>query len=98
MIKYELAQIDQFFFEFSVLSDGTLFSADHEMALKMEGLERPRRKRGRPPKRQVELTEEKEIKEPESPETLQDQEELEEDADGRRRRKRKVPQRFVSIV
>ncbi|KAJ9590984.1 hypothetical protein L9F63_015990, partial [Diploptera punctata] len=81
-----------------ILSDGTLFSADHEMALKMEGLERPRRKRGRPPKRQVEQSEEKDLKEPVSPEVMQDQEETEEDADGRRRRKRKVPQRFKEAV
>ncbi|PNF36325.1 hypothetical protein B7P43_G00537 [Cryptotermes secundus] len=82
-----------------ILADGTLFPADHEMALKMEGLERPRRKRGRPPKRQVESTEEKEVeKESESPEASQDPEEMEEDADGRRRRKRKVPQRFREAV
>jgi hypothetical protein len=70
------------------------------MALKMEGLERPRRKRGRPPKRQVESTEEKEVveKESESPEVSQDPEEMEEDADGRRRRKRKVPQRYVIMA
>jgi hypothetical protein len=69
------------------------------MALKMEGLERPRRKRGRPPKRQVESTEEKEVeKELESPEASQDPEEMEEDADGRRRRKRKVPQRYMIMA
>jgi hypothetical protein len=69
------------------------------MALKMEGLERPRRKRGRPPKRHVECTEEKEVeKESESLEASQDQEEIEEDADGRRRRKRKVPQRYEAMT
>jgi hypothetical protein len=69
------------------------------MALKMEGLERPRRKRGRPPKRQVESIEEKEVeKESESPEASQDPEEMEEDADGRRRRKRKVPQRYEAVT
>jgi hypothetical protein len=68
------------------------------MTLKMEGLERPRRKRGRPPKRQVEASEEKELgKESESPEASQDPEEMEEDADGRRRRKRKVPQRYETV-
>lgn len=65
----------------------------------MEGLERPRRKRGRPPKRLVESTEEKEVeKELESPDVSQDPEEMEEDADGRRRRKRKVPQRYVIMA
>lgn len=69
------------------------------MALKMEGLERPRRKRGRPPKRHVESTEEKEVeKESELLEASQDPEEMEEDADGRRRRKRKVPQRYEAMT
>lgn len=69
------------------------------MALKMEGLERPRRKRGRPPKRHVESTEEKEVeKESEALEASQDPEEMEEDADGRRRRKRKVPQRYENMT
>lgn len=69
------------------------------MALKMEGLERPRRKRGRPPKRHVESTEEKEVeKESEALEASQDPEEMEEDADGRRRRKRKVPQRYEAMT
>ncbi|KAJ9575348.1 hypothetical protein L9F63_025701, partial [Diploptera punctata] len=54
--------------------------------LKMEGLERPRRKRGRPPKRQT------------SPEVMQDQEETRRMPDGRRRRKRKGPQRFKEAV
>jgi hypothetical protein len=34
----------------SVMPDGSLYTADHEMSLQMEGLTKPRRKRGRPPK------------------------------------------------
>jgi len=32
------------------MPDGSLYTADHEMSLQMEGLTKPRRKRGRPPK------------------------------------------------
>lgn len=33
-----------------VMPDGSLYAAEHEMSLQMEGLTKPRRKRGRPPK------------------------------------------------
>lgn len=33
-----------------VLPDGSMYAAEHEMSLQMEGLTKPRRKRGRPPK------------------------------------------------
>lgn len=33
-----------------VMPDGSLYTAEHEMSLQMEGLTKPRRKRGRPPK------------------------------------------------
>lgn len=32
------------------MPDGSLYAAEHEMSLQMEGLTKPRRKRGRPPK------------------------------------------------
>ncbi|KAL1490611.1 hypothetical protein ABEB36_013273 [Hypothenemus hampei] len=34
----------------NVYSDGPLFSQDHQLTLKAQGLEKPKRKRGRPPK------------------------------------------------
>lgn len=34
----------------SVMPDGSMYTAEHEMSLQMEGLTKPRRKRGRPPK------------------------------------------------
>lgn len=37
------------------MPDGTLYTAEHEMSLQMEGLDKPRRKRGRPPKIQAEI-------------------------------------------
>lgn len=33
-----------------VMPDGSMYAAEHEMSLQMEGLTKPRRKRGRPPK------------------------------------------------
>lgn len=35
---------------FLVMPDGSMYAAEHEMSLQMEGLTKPRRKRGRPPK------------------------------------------------
>ena len=34
----------------TVMPDGSMYASDHEIRLQMEGLEKPRRKRGRPPK------------------------------------------------
>lgn len=33
-----------------VMPDGSVYAAEHEMSLQMEGLTKPRKKRGRPPK------------------------------------------------
>lgn len=33
-----------------VMPDGSIYAAEHEMSLQMEGLTKPRKKRGRPPK------------------------------------------------
>lgn len=38
-----------------VMPDGSMYAAEHEMSLQMEGLTKPRRKRGRPPKVQAEV-------------------------------------------
>lgn len=37
------------------MPDGSMYAAEHEMSLQMEGLTKPRRKRGRPPKVQAEV-------------------------------------------
>lgn len=39
----------------SVMPDGSMYAAEHEMSLQMEGLTKPRRKRGRPPKVHTEI-------------------------------------------
>lgn len=36
------------------MPDGSMYAVDHEMSLQMEGLNKPKRKRGRPPKSQTE--------------------------------------------
>lgn len=38
-----------------VMPDGSMYAAEHEMSLQMEGLTKPRRKRGRPPKVHTEI-------------------------------------------
>nr|CAD7409572.1 unnamed protein product [Timema poppensis] len=80
-----------------ILEDGSLYAPDHKMTLQMEGLEKPRRKRGRPPKRPPDPEEDR-PKELEEPLENQPEEEMEEDADGRKRRRIKVPQRFKEAV
>ncbi|XP_043504113.1 PR domain zinc finger protein 5-like isoform X1 [Polistes fuscatus] len=88
-----------------VLSDGSLYTTEHEMSLQMEGLSKPKRKRGRPPKIHTDIGSSKiiikeDIGEGVSQEEEDKQEEdLDEiDGDGRRRRKRKVPKRFMEAV
>lgn len=89
---------------FIVLSDGPLFPPEHEMSLKMEGLEKPKRKRGRPPKAVTNDTEKTEVEL--TPESItirsksegEGEEEDVDDTDGRRRRKRKVPSRFQEAL
>ena len=82
------------------MPNGSMYAADHDMSLQMEGLSKPRRKRGRPPKTLVEL-ENKQLKledigdiasQVDEEEKLEDEGD-EVDGDGRRRRKRKVPKR-----
>lgn len=84
---------------FKVLSEGPLFPPEHELTLKAEGLEKPKRKRGRPPK--APPSTEDESKENDK---LQEQEQEEEEADAecelevRKKRKIKVPSRFQEAV
>lgn len=84
----------RFLFFFPVMPDGSLYAADHELSLKVSGLEKPRRKRGRPPKPPP--SELPEVKE--TPPVIEEEEENEEDSEGRRRRRRKVPTRFLEAV
>lgn len=42
------------FFLCQVMPDGSVYAAEHDLSLQMEGLDRPRRKRGRPPKGSIE--------------------------------------------
>ncbi|XP_015108646.1 zinc finger protein 271 [Diachasma alloeum] len=85
-----------------ILPDGSMYAADHEMSLQIEGLEKPKRKRGRPPKIQAEVEDEKMIEEHLDPVSQEedDKQEGEEEIgeDGRRRRKRKAPIRFSEAV
>lgn len=82
----------------AVLSDGPLFPPEHELSLRVEGLEKPKRKRGRPPKQSngnveetKEVQQEKDVGEPEV-------EDEEFDGDGRRRRRIKVPSRYQEVL
>ncbi|KAK2581207.1 hypothetical protein KPH14_008006 [Odynerus spinipes] len=88
----------------NVMPDGSLYTTEHEMSLQMEGLSKPRRKRGRPPKVHTDVESKVTIKEDiiegvsQGEEDKQEEEIDEVDGDGRRRRKRKVPKRFMEAV
>lgn len=67
-----------------------LYAEDDPITLKTEGLEKPRKKRGRPRKADVEVSlEEKPVAEEPEPEI---------DADGKVKRRRRLPQRFMESV
>lgn len=70
------------------------------MTLKIEGLEKPKRKRGRPKKikDKLECPEAEQTSETVEPEVKKEEEEDEIDENGRKRRRRKVPQRFMEAV
>lgn len=82
---------------------GSMFHPDDPLVLRAEGLEKPRKKRGRPKKAQSEPdistdnstsnTGYSEIAPVDSETKRDDKHDKDEDLDGRRRRKRKVPQR-----
>ncbi|KAK5646668.1 hypothetical protein RI129_005132 [Pyrocoelia pectoralis] len=83
-------------FVIQIFSEGPLFPAEHEMSLKAEGLERPKRKRGRPPKppQPTNAVIEEEQKDP----LEQEIEENADDLENRRKRKIKVPSRFQEAL
>ncbi|KAF7990018.1 hypothetical protein HCN44_008692 [Aphidius gifuensis] len=90
-----------------VLPDGSIFSADHDISLKIQGLEKPKRKRGRPPKVKIEkiITETEKappiipVNEFESQDDDEKQEDDDEfDCEGRKRRRRKAPKRYSEAV
>ncbi|XP_043467262.1 uncharacterized protein DDB_G0283697-like isoform X2 [Leptopilina heterotoma] len=84
-----------------IMPDGSMYASDHEVRLQMEGLDKPRRKRGRPPKIEIKTEVLEEITEETSQgeEEKQDEDlEEEDDGTGRRRRKRKIPERFKEAV
>ncbi|XP_043276637.1 zinc finger protein 41-like [Venturia canescens] len=86
-----------------ILPDGSMYAAEHDMSLQMEGLNKPRRKRGRPPKNTSELEDKDLAEDIVDGVSQEDEEKIEDDlddtdGDGRRRRKRKVPKRFSEAV
>lgn len=84
---------------FTVISDGPLFPPDHELSLRAEGLDKPRRKRGRPPKPPPNEAEESKLTEIQDIKKDQEEEDDGEvDSEGRRKRKIKVPTRFLEAV
>lgn len=71
------------------------------MTLKIKGLDKPKRKRGRPKKVKpdTEVEQVEQIPETTESEFMKEQEEESEcDENGRKRRRRKVPQRFMEAV
>lgn len=85
----------------NIMPDGSMYASDHEVRLQMEGLDKPRRKRGRPPKMEIknEVLEEITEETSQGEEEKQDEDlEEEDDGTGRRRRKRKIPERFKEAV
>ncbi|KAK6622967.1 hypothetical protein RUM43_008819 [Polyplax serrata] len=84
-----------------ILPDGTFFGDEHEMTLKIRGLDKPKRKRGRPKKVKpdTEVEQVEQVPETTESEFMKEQEEESEcDENGRKRRRRKVPQRFMEAV
>ena len=87
-----------------IMPDGSMYAAEHEMSLQMEGLSKPKRKRGRPPKAHtenisMELTRGEVMEGGSQEEEDKQEEDIDDvDGDGRRRRKRKVPKRYMEAV
>ncbi|KAL0118070.1 hypothetical protein PUN28_009030 [Cardiocondyla obscurior] len=102
MVEYDEDEQDKQQTVIKIMPDGSMYAAEHEMSLQMEGLDKPRRKRGRPPKAQTDAdsmaTKENSTEVVSQGEEDKQEEEEELDGDGRRRRKRKVPKRFLEAV
>ncbi|CAH1183730.1 unnamed protein product [Phaedon cochleariae] len=84
-------------FLIQILSDGPLFPPEHELALRAEGLERPKKKRGRPSKSQVTELDKTDVEEPSPQDIVLEENEFEED-DRPKKRKIKAPVKFEGIV
>lgn len=85
-------------------NSGSMFQSDEPLVLRAEGIEKPRKKRGRPKKTQSEpdISTDNSTSNTGYNETVpvddikrEEKQDKEEDPDGRRRRKRKVPQRYT---
>lgn len=83
---------------FSVFSDGPLFSPDHQLSLLAEGVEKPRRKRGRPPKQSSESMQQKEENGEEEKDIKKETEEEIFEGDGRRKRKIRPPLKYEGVI
>ncbi|XP_017769673.1 PREDICTED: zinc finger protein 271-like [Nicrophorus vespilloides] len=77
-----------------ILSEGPLFPPEHELSLRTEGLEKPKKKRGRPPKSANTFAEEEPFEIVE--EVKQDDNEI--DIDGKRKRRIKKPSRYSELL
>ncbi|CAH0556666.1 unnamed protein product [Brassicogethes aeneus] len=78
-----------------IISEGPLFPNDHRLSLDAEGLNKPKKKRGRPPRSQTE------VKDNSHQTPVADKEKKVEEEiglDGRRKRRIKVPQRYQGEV
>ncbi|OXU19960.1 hypothetical protein TSAR_013867 [Trichomalopsis sarcophagae] len=79
----------------NVMPDGSVFASEHDLSLQMEGLDKPKKRRGRPPKGCIE----EEVKEEKEEYTEEEDDKHDElDGDGRQRRRRKVPKRYIETV
>ncbi|XP_018321929.1 zinc finger protein 391 [Agrilus planipennis] len=80
-----------------VLSNGSLYPPEHSLSVLAAGSEKPKRRRGRPPKT---ITTECNENEPQKETKVkpESEDEPETDNDGRRKRKIKVPTRFQEVV
>ncbi|KAF7269233.1 hypothetical protein GWI33_017690 [Rhynchophorus ferrugineus] len=82
-----------------IYSKGPLFSSDHELALKAEGLTKPKRKRGRPPKINNHETVDEIASSCKIKKELENKDDNEQvDNDGRKRRRIRAPVRYQGVV
>lgn len=82
-------------YQFTVNTGNKVYQLEHPISLQVAGLEKPKRKRGRPPKIQ------KSPEELAEKDALKDQEKAKienNDSDGTGKRRRKTPTRFKEVV